>query len=104
MQLLSAVYQQYNEVSIEGVPMSSTNYQDRSIDLSLLSDNMVKGVEVSKTLRPDMDANALGGTVNLTFKNGEPGFKYNIWGNGGYTNLTKSYDNYKFAGSISDRF
>lgn len=95
---------QYNEVSIEGVPMSSTNYQDRSIDLSLLSDNMVKGVEVSKTLRPDMDANALGGTVNLTLKTAEPGFKYNIWGNGGYTNLTKSYDNYKFAGSISDRF
>jgi TonB-dependent receptor len=95
---------QYNEVSIEGVPMSSTNYQDRSIDLSLLSDNMVKGVEVSKTLRPDMDANALGGTVNLTLKTAEPGLKYNFWGNGGYTNLTKSYDNYKFAGSISDRF
>ena len=48
---------QFNEVTIEGIPMSSTNYpslsdmnkgvntQDRSIDLSLLSDNLVQGVE-----------------------------------------------------------
>jgi TonB-dependent receptor len=95
---------QYNEVSIEGVPMSSTNYQDRSIDLSILSDNLVDGVEVSKTLRPDMDADALGGTVNMTLKTAMPGLRYNFWGNGGYTNEVKSYNNYKFVGSISDRF
>ncbi|HTX19876.1 MAG TPA: carboxypeptidase-like regulatory domain-containing protein, partial [Bacteroidota bacterium] len=55
----------YNEISIEGVPMSSTYYADRGVDLSLLGDDLVKGVEVSKTLQPNMDADALGGTVNL---------------------------------------
>ncbi len=95
---------QYNEVTIEGVPMSSTNYYDRSIDLSLLSDNLVQGVEVSKTLRADMDANALGGTINLTLRTADPGLHYNIWANGGYNHLRNSYDNYKITGSISDRF
>lgn len=94
----------YNEVTIEGVPMSSTNYYDRSVDLSLISDNLVRSVEVSKTLRANMDANALGGTVNLTLRTADPGLHYSIWANGGYNNLRNSYNNYKFTGTVGDRF
>jgi TonB-dependent receptor len=94
----------YNAVTIEGVPMVSTNYSDRGIDLSLLSDDLVKAVEVSKTLRPDMDADALGGTVNLTLKSAEDGLKFDVRGFGGYTELDKSYKNYKLAGTVSNRF
>jgi len=94
----------YNEIEIEGVPMSSTYYADRGVDLSLLGDNLVKGVEVSKTLMPNMDADALGGTVNLTLKTADPGLHYNLWGNGGYNHLGDSYNNYKFSASVGDRF
>jgi len=94
----------YNQVSIEGVPLTSTNYYDRSVDLSLLSDDLVRSVEVSKTLQPNMDADALGGTVNLTLKSADPGFHYNALGFGGYNNLRNTYNNYKFTGSVSDRF
>ena len=94
----------YNQVTIEGVPMSSTNYYDRGVDLSLLSDDLVRSVEVSKTLRPDQDADALGGTVNLTLKSAEPGVHYNVMGYGAYTHLRDTWNNYKFAGNVSDRF
>jgi len=94
----------YNNITIEGVPMVSTNYGDRSIDLSILSDDLVRGVELSKTLRPDMDADALGGTVNLTLKTAQEGFHYDVRGNGGYTKLDNSYSNYKVAGTVGDRF
>ena len=94
----------YNEVTIEGIPMSSTNYYDRGVDLSLVSDDLVRSVEVSKTLRPDLDANALGGTINLTLKSAEPGLHYDVKGQGGYNNLRDTYKNYKFTGSVSDRF
>ena len=94
----------YNEVTIEGVPMSSTNYYDRGVDLSLVSDDLVRSVEVSKTLQPDMDANALGGTINLTLKSAQPGLHYDVMGQGSYNNLRDTYKNYKFAGSVSDRF
>jgi len=94
----------YNEITIEGIPMSSTNYADRSIDLSLIGDDLVKGVEVRKTLTPDMDADALGGTVNLTLKTADPGLHYDLWGNGGYNNIRSSYANYKFAATGGDRF
>ena len=94
----------YNQVSIEGVQMTSTNYYDRGVDLSLLSDDLVRSVEVSKTLQPNMDADALGGTINLTLKSADPGFHYNATGFGAYNNLRNSFNNYKFTGSVSDRF
>ncbi len=94
----------YNQIEIEGVPMVSTYFGDRGVDLSLLNDDLVKGVELSKTLRPDMDADALGGTVNLTLRTAEQGMHFDVRGNGGYTKLNDSYDNYKFAGTLSNRF
>ena len=109
---------QFNNVTIEGVPMVSTsgglaatstnngssNYADRSIDLSMVSDDLVKGVEVSKTLMPNMDADAIGGTVNLTLREAPTGVHYDLAVNGGYNDLTKYWKNYKATGSISDRF
>ena len=114
---------QFNNVTIEGVPMVSTggaialtssnvggssNYSnigaDRSIDLSMISDDLVKGVEVSKTLMPNMDANALGGTVNLTLREAQSGLHGDLQVNGGYNDLTKYWKNYKVTGSMSDRF
>jgi TonB-dependent receptor len=94
----------YNEVTIEGIPMSSTNYVDRGVDLSLISDDLVRGVEVSKTLRPDMDADALGGTVNLTLKTAPTGLHYSAAGQGAYNNLRDTYNNYKLSATVSNRF
>ncbi|HXX64963.1 MAG TPA: carboxypeptidase-like regulatory domain-containing protein, partial [Bacteroidota bacterium] len=94
----------YNEITLEGIPMTSTNYYDRSVDLSLLSDDVVRSVEVSKTLRPDLDADALGGTVNLTLKSADPGFHFNVLTQGAYNRLRDTYGNYKFTGSMSNRY
>ena len=94
----------FNNVTIEGVPMVSTNDYDRSIDLSLISDDIVQGVEVSKSLRADMDADALGGTVNLRLKKASEGLHYNVTGMGGYNDLKSDWNNYKFSGSVSNRY
>ena len=109
---------QFNNVTIEGVPMTSTsgglatgntnngysNYSDRSVDLGMLTDDVVKGVELSKSLRADMDANALGGTINLTLKEAPSGLHEDLQINGGYNDLTNYWKNYKVVGSVSDRF
>jgi hypothetical protein len=73
---------QYTKVTIEGIPMISmsglfaagntnfgnSNISDRSIDLSILNDDLFDGAVISKSLRADMDADALGGTINLRIK------------------------------------
>ena len=88
----------YDLVEIPGVPMSSTYWGDRGVDLSLLGDQLISGVTVSKTLSASMDPNALGGTVGMTLKTAELGWACSIWGNGRYTHLDKSLKNYKLSG------
>ena len=109
---------QFSNVTIEGVPMVSTsgglaaansnngssNYSDRSIDLSMLTDDMVSDVEVSKSLMPNMDADAIGGTVNLTLREAQSDLHSDLKVDGGYNDLASNWKNYKATGSISDRF
>ncbi len=94
----------YSNVTIEGVKMAYTSDFDRSADLSMVQSEMLSGVEVSKSLRPDMDADALGGTVNLRLQEAPMTRKINFALEGGYAHLGNKYGNYKVFGSYSDRF
>jgi len=58
----------FNSVTVNGVRVPSVDTNDRSVDLSLVSSNMLDGIEVTKALTPDLDADALGGTVDLRLK------------------------------------
>ncbi len=53
-----------NNVTLNGQPMASTS-SDRASALDLLPSSMVANIEVVKAVTPDMDANTIGGTVNL---------------------------------------
>lgn len=101
----------YNKIMIDGIQMSSHNSDDRSTDLSIISSNMLDGIQVSKTVTADMDANVIGGTVNFEIreakvdKSGVPEFGLQI--QGGYNNLANAYNkfnNYKYIGSVENRF
>lgn len=93
-----------NNVTIAGVKMASTNAGDRSADLSMIQSEMLSGVEVSKTLRADMDAGAIGGTVDLKLAtaNNEPSF--NAMAESGYSNLFSNIGDYKTSFGGSTRF
>ncbi|GLR18765.1 TonB-dependent receptor [Portibacter lacus] len=94
----------YSNVSIEGIKMPSTNDYDRSVDLNLIQGEMLSGVEVSKSLRADMDADAIGGTINLKLRSASEGLKFNTNVEGGYNFLGSSFNNYKVVGAVSNRF
>lgn len=94
----------YNTVTVNGVRVPSTGNNDRSVDLSLISSNMLDGIEVTKALTPDKDADALGGSVDLRLRTAPDKFLLDLQAQGGYTALQRSYDNYKLVGTVSDRF
>jgi TonB-dependent receptor len=94
----------FNRVTVEGVPMASTSNSDRSIDLSLIGDDLIKDVELSKSLRADLDADAIGGSVNLTLRQAPENFHFDVTGNGGFNQLGKNWNNYKYTASLSNRF
>ncbi len=101
----------YNQILVNGVQLSSSSPFDRSTDLSMISSNMLEGIEVSKSVLPDMDANVIGGVVNFELREakvkeeGKP--QYNLLFQGGYNGLSNAYNklnNYKYIGSVEDRF
>lgn len=99
---------QYSMITIDGVPIPPTDANDRGTNLSMISSNTLEGIEVFKTVTPDMDAAVLGGTVNFEIREakatptGAPSIS--LLAQGGYNGLMSSYNDYKFVGSIEKRF
>jgi len=57
-------YNLYN-VTVDGQRLGTTGKGNRSIDLASISIDNIKELEVKKVVTPDMDAEALGGVVNI---------------------------------------
>jgi TonB-dependent receptor len=94
----------YNTVTVNGVRVPSVDTQDRSVDLSLVSSNMLDGIEVTKALTPDKDADAIGGTVDLRLRTAPENLFADLQLSGGYTALQGTTGNYKIVGSTGKRF
>ncbi|NJN25816.1 MAG: TonB-dependent receptor [Cyclobacteriaceae bacterium] len=56
---------QLNSVTINGERIPSAEGDNRRIQLDLIPSDMIQLIEVNKALTPDMDADAIGGSVNL---------------------------------------
>src|SRR6056297_924405 len=93
----------YTDIKVNGVKMSGSG-SNRAVGLSFLTSEMLGGIELTKTLTPVQDADAMAGVVNLKRKKADPGFHYNMRAYGGYNNLESTFSNYKFSGIISNRF
>ena len=80
----------------------------RAVDVSMISSNSLEGIEVYKTVTPDMDAAVLGGTVNFDIREakatptGAPAVS--LLAQGAYNNLMSTYGDYKFVASVEKRF
>jgi TonB-dependent receptor len=100
----------FNTITIDGVRMASSNRYDRGTDLSMISSTMLEGIEVSKTLTADQDADVIGGSVNFEIKDAKGGQKeglaFNILAQNGFSALanTGNYNNYKITPSVEGRF
>jgi TonB-dependent receptor len=94
----------FASVTINGERIPSTDGDDRSVDLSMVSPDMLSGVELFKAIRPDMDGDAVGGTVNFTVKKADKGFKGEVRMFGGYNGLTENAGPWRGSATLSNRF
>lgn len=93
----------YNSITVNGERIPATDPENRSVDLSMISSDMLEGIEVFKALTPDKDGDAVGGTVNFVVKQATKGLKGNVRLNGGYNDHENDYANYTGSFSLSDR-
>jgi TonB-dependent receptor len=90
-------------VQIDGVRLSGVD-DDRGVGMSSISSELLDGIELTKSLTADKDADAIGGIVNLRTRVADKGFHVDFTATGGYNSLDNAYKNYKLSGIISDRF
>ena len=93
----------FNAITINGERVPSTDGDDRSVDLSMISPDVLAGIEVFKALTPDKDADAIGGAVNLVTRRAQPGLKGNIRLQTGYNDHESEYGQFKGSFTTSDR-
>jgi TonB-dependent receptor len=67
---------QLNSVTLNGERMPSAEGDNRLIQLDLIPADMIQSIEVSKAVLPDMDADAIGGSVNLITKSTPSGLRF----------------------------
>ena len=101
--VIRGVESKMNKILINGIEMPSTEGNTRSTDLGMVSANMLSVIEVFKILTPDMDADAVGGVVNLRLREAGSGLNYSLTTQGAY-NLQEKKGSYKIWGDVSNRF
>ncbi len=95
---------EFNKIQVEGVSMASTDGGDRSTDLSMISPYMLAGIEVSKAARADQEADQIGGSVNFRLREAPENATLNAIVQGGYNDLRREFQDFKFVLSGSKRF
>ena len=94
----------YNKITVNGTSLASTDSSNRSTDISMISQYMLEGIEVTKAGTPDQDGDVLGGTVNFILKKAKPGLHGDVIAQGIYNGLEKEAGDYKYVATIGNRF
>ncbi|WP_409415393.1 TonB-dependent receptor [Flavobacterium sp. PS2] len=73
-----------NSVTLNGDRIPSAEGDNRNVQMDLIPSDMITTIEVNKTLTPDMDADAIGGSVNLITRATPNGERISATVAGGY--------------------
>lgn len=74
----------FNSVMVNGERVPSAEAEVREVQLDLIPADMVQAVEVNKTLTADMDADAIGGAVNVVTRAAPAGLRVSATSGSGY--------------------
>lgn len=79
---------QLNSVTLNGSRIPSAEGDNRNIQMDLIPSDMIQTIEVNKAVTPDMDADALGGSINLITRTSPQGFRLSATAGSGVNFIT----------------
>lgn len=94
----------YNTITFDGARVPSTDEDGRAVDLNMISSEMLSGIEVYKAITPDMDADAIGGSVNFSFAPVPEGPRTRLNLRSGYSSHINNIGSYNASLNASNRF
>lgn len=93
-----------SNVTINGVHVPSPEGAVRNIKLDIIPSDSVERIEVHKTLLPNQDADAIGGSINLVTRTPTEKPVYSLSAQGGYNPIQNGTWLSDYAGTIGQRF
>jgi len=90
--------------TIDGVNIPSPESGVRQIKFDAIPSDIVESVEINKTLQANMDADGIGGSVNLVTKTANERPTVNIFGLGGISPILGGRNNYQTTATLGKRF
>ncbi len=91
-------------VTVDGITIPAPEPSVRQVRLDVIPSDMVDSIEMNKTLSANMDADGIGGSVNLRTKEAGQQPILNLYGQGGYTPIMNGRGSYAFGGTTGKRF
>jgi len=79
---------QLNSVTLNGSRIPSAESDNRNVQMDLIPSDMIQTIEVNKAVTPDMDADAIGGSVNLITRTAPQNFRLSATAGSGINFIT----------------
>lgn len=77
----------YNNTLFNGIKIASPDNKNRFVQLDIIPSDILSSIEISKSLLPDMEGDAIGGTVNMLVKDAPDVTSFKATGSIGYSQL-----------------
>ncbi|MBV5314746.1 MAG: TonB-dependent receptor [Prolixibacteraceae bacterium] len=100
--LLRGMDKRYNYTLVNGIKIPSTHNKHRYVSLDMFPSDMVDRIEVSKTLTPNMEGDAVAGAVNLVMKNAPDNLLVQANVSAGYSHFFSENDFQTFSSKTNN--
>jgi TonB-dependent receptor len=94
----------YTNATVNGAHIPSSEAFGRNLKLDAIPSDLVGTIELHKTIAPDQDGDAIGGSINLVTKIAGDQPSFSVSTEGGYTNIVGGRYLTQFEGTYAGRF
>jgi hypothetical protein len=98
--IIRGMEKRYINTLVNGIKIPSPDNKSRFIPLDLFPAELLERLEVSKTLTPSMEGDAIGGTINLVMKDAPATKIFQVNVSMGYNNIFRSQDYLQFDNGL----
>src|SRR5215470_3199923 len=93
-----------SNLTIDGIEVPSPEGGVRQVKLDTIPADLVQSVQINKTLLPNMNGDAIGGSVNLVTRKAGDRPTLSLYGLGGFTPIANTRSLYELGGTGGARF
>jgi len=94
----------YTNIKVDGVEMAASGWDDRSVDLSMISPVLFDGIILSKIRTANQEASAIAGTVDFVLAKAREKCSMNLTIQSGVKNFSNYRHDMKFSFGMNSRF